>query len=272
MPWLVLLLIWVVTAEAASENRPRLILASDVYCPYTCDPSSGQEGYMVALTRGLLSEQNIAIEYVLTPWSRALQQMHTGQIDGIVGISQARAGDWLLSPPLGYDGITFFSLEPVLPQRLQASNLTWLDGLRLGHVAVRNPGQGTFDRYLEARGLSETPNIMALSGFNPVTSLLRMLHAGRIDVLADNAEVVRYTHRIIGLEGKLFSLGSLQTRALHLALAPTPENRLLMETFNTQLALWRSDGRLSALLAEYGLADWQAPEALVDEKKGRERP
>lgn len=271
MRWLLLLLVWLGSVEAGAE-KPRLVLVSDIYCPYTCDPSAGQAGYMVDLTRALLSEQNVVIDHLLIPWSRALQQMRAGQIDGIVGVTEARAGDWLLSPPLGYDGITFFSLKPILPSQLEPSNLAWLDEFRLGHVVVHNPGQGAFDRYLDARSVGKSPNLIALSGLNPVTSLLRMLHAGRIDVLADNAEVVRYTHRNIGLEGKLYSLGTLQTRALYVALAPTPENRLLMDAFAAQLTLWRRDGRLSALMAGYGLTDWQAAEFSSGEKKGRERP
>jgi len=75
-----------------------------------------------------------------------------------------------------------------------------------------------------APSVGDLASLMTLSGLKPVTSLLRMLHAGR--VLADNAEGARYTRRTIGLEGPLFSLATLQTRALHLALAPTPENRL----------------------------------------------
>lgn len=79
-------------ANAANDLPPsRVSFVGDIWCPYNCAPEAKEQGALVELLAHILAKRNIELDYQVMPWSRALQEVSEGRVDGIIGAGQADA-------------------------------------------------------------------------------------------------------------------------------------------------------------------------------------
>lgn len=78
-----------VVAQAVDTVPQRVSFVGDIWCPYNCDPGDTQQGALVDLLKEVLARRGIALEYRVLPWTRALQEVSEGRIDGIIGAGVA---------------------------------------------------------------------------------------------------------------------------------------------------------------------------------------
>lgn len=75
--------------SAALPNRVSFV--GDIWCPYNCAEQEADKGALVELLTEILKRRGIALDYRVLPWSRALQEVSEGRIDGIIGAGVADA-------------------------------------------------------------------------------------------------------------------------------------------------------------------------------------
>lgn len=63
----------------------QVIFAGDIWCPYNCAEGAKEKGALVDLLENILATQHIQLTYRVIPWSRALQEVSEGKLDGIIG-------------------------------------------------------------------------------------------------------------------------------------------------------------------------------------------
>ncbi|MDX1917193.1 MAG: transporter substrate-binding domain-containing protein [Rickettsiaceae bacterium] len=74
--------------EVVAKAHPaptKIILASDYYCPYACEPGDSEEGMLVELAKKIFAKNSIEVQYKLMPWHDALAALENGEIDGVLG-------------------------------------------------------------------------------------------------------------------------------------------------------------------------------------------
>ena len=76
-------------ARAQDAVPQRVSFVGDIWCPYNCDPADAQQGALVDLLKAVLARRGITLEYRVLPWTRALQEVSEGRIDGIIGAGVA---------------------------------------------------------------------------------------------------------------------------------------------------------------------------------------
>ncbi len=249
-------------SPSSTRDAHTLLLAADAWPPYNCDPSTGQEGYVVDLARSIFEPRGWKVDYQLLAWERALEQVREGAIDGAIGASPS-------------DGM---GLQ--LPQQEIAQNFP-VFFVRTGHPwKYENPGSlehiclGAISGYDYRPVINEwisanqhdPHRIQLVSGNTALDQNVRKLLAGRIDAIIDNETSVRWALRQVGVSNQVQLAGSVPMVVhLYIAFSPSPRGVELSHLWDQGLGELRANGKLSAILSRYGLSDWRPTEEKLHE-------
>lgn len=249
------------TAVAAQKEATaaRLVLGSDQFCPYVCAGGSQPAGYLVDFARAVLEPAGFHVVIDLQPWSRAMRNVATGQMDGLLAVSESRSQGLVRSPALGVDSVGFMSAKPLQP--ITAANLYQLNGLRIAQVDPKLTDPNTpFDRYIHSRMSRDDGTIVSVSSDNPAAQMVKMLLAGRVDLVIDNPVVLAFTAKQLEAPELLLS-GHFNAKPLYIAFRDNTTGERAAALLAAALPRWRADGRWAALLARYGLTEtWPLPD------------
>lgn len=248
------LLLLVGTRPVAADE---IVIAADLWCPYNCVPGSDQPGYMVEIAAKAFESAGHKLVYKTMPWARALAEAEAGRIAGVFGASPEEAGN------LVYPKQPFAQSRNVLAVPVGSpfvwSSVKGLEGTALGIIQDYSYG-AALDAYVKAN--AKDPNrIQSLSGDAPLQGNLRKLMAGRIGATVDDANVLAYTLKAENLSAAIRLVDMLDTPSplfigLSAKLNKAADYAALLD--KTVMGL-RASGELSALLARYGLKDWDKP-------------
>jgi polar amino acid transport system substrate-binding protein len=90
--------------------RKKLVLAGDYWCPYNCAPNSDSQGFLVDVIKRSLYIYGIDVEYKMMPWHEALHKVEKGEVDGIIGISNVKGMNIVVTDmPLEYSATASFT-------------------------------------------------------------------------------------------------------------------------------------------------------------------
>lgn len=246
-----LLLVALTTPFSRADARD-IILVADLWCPYNCYPDSEHPGYMIDIAKAAFTPAGHKVTYRLINWARAVREARRGHFQGIVGAFRGDAPDFVFpDEPLGLSGNAIF---------VSADN-DWryggpesLKGMRIG--AIRGYDYGDLTEALETYALVDV-----VGGDNALRTNIRKLVLGRIDAFVAEVSVARYQLERMHLQADVsLSPESVKYEEAYIAFPPGLEEasdyaRLLSDTVRQM----RRDGRLQAILARYGLQDWQTP-------------
>ena len=188
------------------------------------------------------------INFEFVSWSRAIQQAEMGQIDGIVGGTHEEAPSLVWSGPLFpfVDALAFRSGEakPVH----DAADLV---GLRIG-VVNDYDYYGAVNEYIVANA-GDRSVVQYAAGFEPLSTNLRKLLAGRLDVVAETEAVVLHRAAELGIADQIELYVPEGHGFVEIGFSPVNENsalyaRQLREGFETL----RERGRVAEVMARYG--------------------
>lgn len=239
--------------NGAHGRRTVLRVCSDRWPPYGRAAADERQGYVVEIARAIF-EPEWRVEYVVAPWSRCVADAREGRV-GALAAAGPQEAPGLVYPveTVGAGDPTFFTLPS---SRWTYTGTSSLAGVRLG--AIQGYAYAPeFDAWL-SRGPGQESAWLA-TGDAPLGRLIAMLESGRLDAIVENPFVVAGTLVASGRAADaLRKAGSLQHRnPLWLPFsARHPDAQRLAARFDEGLRALRADGRLAAILARYGLADW----------------
>lgn len=234
-----------------------VVIAADVWCPYNCAPNSDHPGYLVEIATKALAEGGHKLVYKTMPWARALSEAGTGKIDGVFGASPDEASN-LIYPKQPLAQSRSVLVVPV------ASPFVWSSAKALETFAVgiiQDYSYGpTLDTYIKANA-ENSSRIQSIGGDAPLIGNLRKLLAGRIGATVDDANVLAYTIKTEDLTSSLRLIDLPDaSNPLFIGFSPklskAADYAALLDKTVTGL---RASGELTALLARYGLTDWERP-------------
>ncbi|KPA16759.1 ABC transporter periplasmic substrate binding protein [Candidatus Magnetomorum sp. HK-1] len=235
----------------------RLILVADNWCPYNCDPDSGQKGYMIDLAEAILAEAGHSIEYKAINWSRSIIKSREGKYHGIIGAVKAEAPDFIFpEKPLGLAKNKFW-VKKGDPWRY--SGVDSLKNRWLGIIKDYDYGK-KINKYIEEKKGSLAVQIR--SGDDALDVLIKKLENGRINVLNEDRNV--FMHKINELKkNDLFDdagddLTSVETSYVYIAFSPFfKQSKTYAKILSDGIIKYRKNGKLQKILNKYGLKDWK---------------
>lgn len=244
----------VMLATSLPVNAETLILAADEWCPYNCNEEGGPEGYVVDIVREIFEPVGIDVEYRLVGWERAVEEARSGRFSAVIGASSEEVPGFVLpEEEITIDSFAFYvrAEDPWL-YKGNESLLGRHLGLPRGYSL-----SGDLEAFIEAH--KNEMNIYYAGREMPAHQNLKLLIAGRVDVVFDDDKVLRYTAKSLNLQQLVKSAGSVPYRdKLYLAFSPAnPKSGQYAILFDEGIKRLRSSGRLKTILSRYGLEDWK---------------
>lgn len=241
-------------AAALPARADEIVLASPAYwCPFSCEAGAAQEGFTVDIVREIFSAAGHTVRLVNQNYSRALIDVRAGVYTATPSTFRDEAPDFV------------FPVQPISRNRFcvyVAAGSRWAyqgpaSLAALAHVGViRGYAYGTA---LDAAIKAAPQRFEMHTGDGLTERMLRRLQLGRLDAFIEEENLVAYTlKQQPGLAVR--NAGCEAPGYAYLALSPRhPKAQDYARLFSEGMPRLRRSGRLKAILAAYGVAEWPAP-------------
>lgn len=242
------------TAQLLTAEPLRLV--GDDFCPYNCETSTDNPGYLVEVLEAIFAAQGIGVTYQLKPWSRAVHMVSKGEAHILLANTYQSAPDPQLQLVMGEDSTCFLARSNFA---WQYSTHTDLHQQRLGVIqGYHYDSNGPLDQYLN----SNPALVYRAKGELPLRNLMAMLLEERIDLVLDNCNVLKRKVSKLGIAHLTRVAGVLPGYRANLHIAFSPADPLAperLELVRSGLNELRRNGRLAQILQRYAVDDWQTP-------------
>jgi polar amino acid transport system substrate-binding protein len=243
-----------VTARAES-----ITIAADLWCPYNCDPKSDHPGYQVELARKAFAKHGIDVDYIVLPWSRAIDETRKGKYAGVFGTSVSNTPDFVFPQvPQGL-AIEVFYVKKGNPWHY--SGVASLKDISLG-VITEYIYTDELDEYVKVHK-DDPQHVQIAAGDDALDTNFKKLLASHLGTLVEDSYVSQYyiTQHEIG--DKVVKAGRLEPSPagdnVFIAFSPNDKNaKRYADILSEETKAMRASGELKQILASYGLKDWEA--------------
>lgn len=239
---------------AADLARP-LVIASDPWCPYACDPDAdGREGYMVDLAREIFEAVGLKVEYRVVNFSMMKRMAKDGSATALPGVASTMDGAVLL--PTLAQGNSANAVAIGKAREFSFTKPQDLERFRMGVIKDYDYG-GALQEYVD-QNINNPDRIIVLSGFgySHLVQGLRMLAAGRMDMLLDDHNVLRWQIRRLGLEPQVTTVRLNDDADLFIGFSENdPRAPALARIMAEGTRRLRDNGRLATIMRNYGLEE-----------------
>ena len=240
------------TAQAQAEEKGKtLTIAADIWCPINCDPAASELGIGIDLAKKIFEPLGYQVNYIVTPWARALDDARQGRIDAVVG-ANTTDDPTLIFPKNAITNISDdFYVRAENP--LQYRDISSLSDQRLG--IIKDYGYDAHLTEFIAGQMHKAGMIQAISGDTALEQNIKKLLAKRIDVLVESSVIMDYKIKTDGLKGKMRWVGGIPQGNVFVAFSPAlTSSALHAQQFDEGMTRLKTSGELSALYQSYGLA------------------
>ncbi|CUB04262.1 substrate-binding periplasmic protein [Marinomonas fungiae] len=246
-----------ITLFATPVLSDTLRIATDEWCPYDCIPSQnqGKVGYLGDLLIETLKAKGHTVEFVEVSYSRGLQLVREGKLDGTMACYREEAPDFVYPDfALGKSNTTFFSLK--------GSNWRYTGKKSLEQAKLIGviKGYDYVDPTVMAYLNQNPKNVLAITGEKPLERLLEMLINGRLTAVIEDKIVLQYKAQQMGKANQIIVSGTTDvTIGVYTSFSPkNPKSAEYAKIVSEETLKMREDGRLQKLLERYGIQDWKA--------------
>jgi len=251
-----LLVVCFITLFSGSAFSDTLRIATDEWCPYDCVASQnqGKVGYLGDLLVETLGARGHKVEFVEVSYSRGLQLVREGKLDGTMACFREDAPDFVFPDvALGKSNSTFFSHKD--------SNwrYTGKESLEQAKMIGMIKGYDYVDPTVMDYFNQNPDNVIAITGEKPLERLLEMLINGRLTAVIEDKSVLEYKAQQIGKADQLKVSGTTDVVIdVYSSFSPkNPKSAEYANIMSEETLKMREDGRLAKLLERYGIQDWQ---------------
>lgn len=216
--------------------------AQDAWPPFIA--TNGQSGVSVELVRAALATQGYELKMSIMPWSRALIEAQSGDLDLLVATwkTQKREKFLRFSEPYATNRITFISRSD---SPFEYTNLDNLTGMSIG--IIRHYGYN--DTFNQANNFQRYPATDLIAN-------LKKLSRRRIDITLDDEIAARALMKAEGFDPSEFhfSRAPLSHNPLYVTSAMVnPRSKQLIQAFNRGLKAIKDNGSYDAIMNKYGM-------------------
>jgi polar amino acid transport system substrate-binding protein len=227
-------------------------LCADSWCPYNCEPDSDRPGFAVQIAQEVFGAAGYKVDYEVVNWARCVEDARNGRYDGIIGAIHTDAPDFIFPAErlaISSDGYAFRSGDT-----FHFTGEKSLQGRVLGVIRDYN-FSGPIGAYLAAHG-NDPSRIEYIAGEGALAKNLAKLVAGRVDLVLDDANVLRDAIARLGLQNQVRLDQGPNRTPTYIAFSPaSPEAAHLAGLLDAGIASLRRSGRLAQILALYHVQD-----------------
>lgn len=237
------------SCDGISEtNLKPLKIVSDEWCPYVCTDTTSP-GLFPEVAQLVYGPAGYKVDLKFINYARSIEDTRSGTYDLIVGCAKEDAPDFKFpQEALATSVFEYFTL----------ARSTWK---YQGNTSIKNKKIGIINGYVydtETMDLikKEHKSFIEVSGDRGLSSLIKMLEAGRIDALIESPNVFHYYLLSNKLSESDFRSGGLpkqNPQKITACFSPkSPNSDALIKIWNAGLTDLKSNGKLKALYKKYG--------------------
>jgi polar amino acid transport system substrate-binding protein len=243
-----LILAGCVFGAAGPEQPKHLRLCADLWCPYNCAPDARDPGYAVEIVQRVFARFGYRIDYSLVAWTRCIEDARAGRFDGIIAAIPSDAPEFTFPHhPIGLSADGFAARANA---GFSYRGVASLEGHVLG-VTRDYAFSGEAGAYVRAHA-NDPSRIELVSGQGALAKNLAKLAAGHIDLVLDDANVLRNAIAEQGYAGKLVVVKGMVSDPVYIAFSPADADRTEWAAIlDHGLDRLRASGVLAAILAKY---------------------
>jgi polar amino acid transport system substrate-binding protein len=246
----VLILGGLLVGDVHAEIPSEIILATTDWCPYTCGLSAEEPGIVGEYITRILRDHNITVTIQSYPWTRAITIANDGEVHGLLTAIHEEAPELLFTdaPIMSYT-VCFFTNTH---SDWRYEDITSLSDSPNTLGVIGDYGYGSpVDEYI--RNPNNQDHIHVMSGTDALKRLMRMLEAGRVDIILDDKNVVLWvaknTHIAVTT---LRNAGCLPENPFFLAINPTfPWSQELIDLLNQAFSKAENQEMLTSIIEKY---------------------
>lgn len=228
-------------------------LVADDWCPQHCEKSTTEKGYVIDIVSEALELEGVPFTVKYVPWTRAMRMVERAEADGLLtptvpGFPQFR----FHRQAVGYQQYCFYVDKA---SDWKFANYADLLGKRIAMLA--DSGLGPLEGYLKANKDSIT--VSELRGENDFAfRLFKFLASKRADTVVLTSDVFEYSQATGVVDKGYKSAGCLdrEKMAVGLAHGNATRSELIGKALDSGIEKLRKSGKLAAILARYGMTDW----------------
>ncbi len=244
-----------VTPPASEAKKlPKIILASDEWCPNVCDLASNKPGLMVEVVREVFKSQGVAVEIKIINWARAIEETRAGRYDGIIGASKKDATDFIY--PKSHQGVLKNYVFAPKSSTWKFDGEKSMAGKTLGVNNSYSYGP-TVDEFFEKK----KPFRKIDSGNNAHSSEMSLTESKRIDGFIEDESVLTMnlakTKRPVDTFKPVSAMINDDPH-LFVTFGPTNKNaQALIQVVDAGMEAIKKSGKFSELCKKYGVSEWK---------------
>lgn len=226
-------------------------MVADPWCPYNCTPGDAKyEGFLVELVKKALEPLGYTVVYKQVPWTDAIADVRKGQYDIVIGTDPDESPGLLYPHHATLCGFGVFTRKG---EEFAYTGPYSLGRRRLGVVEDYFYGQAEAD-YIRMHA-DDGDRVQVMQGTQPLEDNLAKMEQGQMDVLFENAAVLKYKLAQKNQAGLLSQVGVTSTnRACYLAFTPAKtDGKDILDRMEDRTDELEADGTLPALRKKYGL-------------------
>ncbi len=225
-----------------------ITIAADIWCPINCDTSDTDIGIMVEIAQKVFEKAGHKVKYRIMPWSRAIHEARTGEINGIIGAFKGDAPDFIF-PENELLSISSNSIFVKKENEWKFDKIGSLSSLKLAVIRDYDYGEEL------NKCISENKNIYTISGMTPLERGIKMVFSGRVDAIVECAPVFWHTASKMGFADKFKSAGQVNSpENCFIAFSPKiAKSSFYAKTLSDGIASLISSGEYEKILKKYGL-------------------
>jgi polar amino acid transport system substrate-binding protein len=232
--------------------KERIVIASDMWCPYNCDPKSANQGFLIEIARNIFEKQNISVEYRLMPWSDALEALENGEIHAIAGASKTDDRDFIY--PENYQALEVVNCYIRKDMDWYYAGINSISGKILG-LTLNYKYPYEVSLYIDETFPIHPENFLFSTGENAVAANINNLKNGKAEIYLENANVMdAYLSHNPDVEIKeAGSVNSVPTE-IYIAFSPKiKKSHIYAKILSDGMMELRNSGHLSGLYKKYGV-------------------
>lgn len=250
-------LLWVgAVCPAWSQSAPtKLVIASDLWCPYSCPPFGGKEGFMVDVARAAFALRGVSIEYRIVPWTRAVNDARRLRVDGIIGAAKADAPDFIY--PSEEQGVSGEILVYRTAENFSFTDTAALTAYKIGIIEGYTYGP-EIQGYLNDN-IDDPNRVYQATGNDATAKNLRLLMAKKLSLVLEDLNVAQQLIKENRFHRDLSVTHSVTAEEpIYIGFSPeNPRSWVNAATLSDGMKKLRASGELAKILSRYGLKDWK---------------
>jgi polar amino acid transport system substrate-binding protein len=232
--------------------KETIIMASDMWCPYNCDPKSTEPGFLIEIAQNIFAKENISIEYRLMAWSDALEALDKGEIHAVAGASKTDDRDFVY--PDNYQALEVVNCYVRNDMDWYYAGINSIANKKLGLILnYKYPYEVSL--YIDKTYPIHPENFLFSTGDNAVAANINNLKNGKTEIYLENSNVMdAYLSKSPDIEIK--EAGSVNSIPTEIYIAFSPKIRksyIYASILSEGMADLRNSGKLSELYRKYGI-------------------